>query len=287
MTEPAFDAADAAGRLLTRRRLVQAGTAAGAALYLGGLASTASASGDVPAFLTRSGYRGLTGSTFTATGPAGIPATLTLTDVADLARTRSEPAFAGREDAFALTFSGPRDAVLASGIHELSHPVLGRFSLFITPVGETGGGQRYEVVVDRSVRLATASEQAPAPLAHTNAAVATAPAAAAAPARSGRAGTQAHRPVKLVRSAGLARRAGILTCDVRVAPHHGLVSARATLLRDGVEYARAARLLRGKAGVRLNMRELRKVPAGEYDLRVTVTDVRGRRTVTTRRATVR
>jgi hypothetical protein len=276
--EPTPSSADL---LLTRRRLVQAGGAGAAALYLGGLAGTARAAG-TPAYLQRAGYTALSSTAFTAGGT-----TLKLTEVADLARARHEASFAGRDDAFALSFSGPRDAVLEGGIHELRHPDLGRFSVFIAPVENAADAQHYEVVVDRSVRLATAQQEAPAPLEHTN----TAAAAPAVPSvkvtKTTKAAKAKAKPLKLLQGVTIARRGGEITTDVRVVAHQGVMSVRATLLRDGVEHARAARLLRGKAGVRLHLRQLRATPPGHYDLRTTVTDRRGRRTVTVRRVTLR
>jgi hypothetical protein len=295
MTEPTPPAADL---LLTRRRLVQAGGAATAALYLGGLTGTARAAG-TPIHLRRSGYTGLASRAFAAPGGQ----TLVLTGVTDLVRAQHDASFAGRDDAFALTFSGPRAAPLDGGIHTLSHPELGRFDVFIGPVENAADAQHYEVVVDRSVRLATAQQEAPEPLAHTNTtasqppapagAPAGGPAAAAPPAVAVTKTTRAAKakakkaPPKLLHGVTVARRGGEITSDVRVAAHQGVMSVRATLLRDGVEHARAARLLRGKAGVRLHLRQLRATPAGHYDLRVTVTDRKGRRTVTTHRVTLR
>ncbi|MCU1677347.1 MAG: hypothetical protein JWM93_2105 [Frankiales bacterium] len=293
MTEPQTDT-DVG---LTRRRLVQAGGAATAALYLGGLTGTAAAGG-VPSYLSRSSYAALTDTPFTAVTATGATVTLRLTEVADLARARQEPSFVGRDDAFALAFSGPRDVVLQSGIHELYHPSFGAFSVFIAPVENAAAEQHYEVVVDRSVRLASAANQAPEPMERTNTA-ATAPAVAGAAGATSSAETAAKakakakgkaktkKPVKLLQAAYVARRGGALTCDVRLAPGRGVISVRGTLLRDGVEVARAARMVRGRAGVRLNLREMAPVAAGGYDLRVTVTDRGGKRHVSTRRVTVR
>ena len=120
----------------------------------------------MPACLTRSAYTSLADPRFGAVTAGGLTTTLRLTEVADLARAGQEPSFAGRDDAFALLFSGPADVVLDSGIHELRHSALGAFSVFISPVQASGGGeQRYEVVVDRSVRLARAMQDAPEPMA--------------------------------------------------------------------------------------------------------------------------
>ena len=129
----------------------------------------------MPSFLTRSAYTALADPQFGAVTGSGLTTSLRLTEVADLARAGREPAFAGRDDAFALLFSGPADLVLDSGIHELRNSALGAFSVFISPVQASGGGeQRYEVVVDRSVRLASAMADAPEPMALSNAAAAAA-----------------------------------------------------------------------------------------------------------------
>jgi hypothetical protein len=281
---------------LTRRRLVQAGGAATAAFYLGGLTGTATAAG-VPSYLTRAAYSALADPRFAAATAAGAATTLRLTEVADLARAAQEPSFAGRDDAFALTLSGPADAGLDSGVHELRHPALGAFSVFISPVQASGGGeQRYEVVVDRSVRLASALQNAPEPMALSNAVAAAPPVAArASPATPGAGATvpatakagAKPKPAKLVQSALLSRRGGELTVDVRVAAGRGLVSVRAILLRDGVEHARAARRLKGRAGIRLHLREVLPTPLGSgYQLKIVVTDRHGRRTSSTRHVTV-
>ena len=222
------------------------------------------------------------------------PPRLRRTAVSDLARAAHDPSFVGRDDAFALLFSGPRDSVLDSGIHELRNPDLGAFSVFISPVQASGQAeQHYEVVVDRSVRLASAIQEAPRPLELVNsvapeAAIAAAPVVAGAPAATPAVKSTTKKPkhkrVRLVRSATLARRGGILTADVRVAGGHGLVSVRVALVRDGVEHARAARRLKGRLGVRLDLREVLSTPPGDYTLRVTVTDRDRKRTVS-RRAT--
>jgi hypothetical protein len=53
----------------------------------------------------------------------------------------------GRDDAFSLTFSGPRGL---GGIRSLRHPALGTFQLLISPVGPGGQRQYYEAIVNRS-----------------------------------------------------------------------------------------------------------------------------------------
>ena len=270
---------------LSRRRLIQLGGGATTALYLPNLSSVAIAAG-VPASLKRSSYGPLVGRSF-GSGAGN----LTLSAVSDLARAQSEPAFAGRDDAFALSFTGPSGSVLQSGIHTLSNDTLGSFDIFITPVDAPGSDQQYEVVVDRSVSIGAADVVAPEPLELSNGPVGRAevpPAAVTvAGAGAGGAGHTSKPKPKLVEFASVARRGHILAVDVRVARGHGIVAVSVSLVRNGSVYGRASGRLRGRRGLRLNLRRLRKARAGHYQLRVTTTDNRGRRTLSTSSVTLR
>jgi hypothetical protein len=262
---------------LSRRRLIQLGGGATAALYLPSFASVAVASG-VPASLKRSSYASLVGASFTSDAGA-----LTLTAVSDLARAASDPSFAGRDDAFALSLSGPTGSVLQSGIHTLSNSTVGSFDIFISPVDDPGADQAYEVVVDRSVPIGLADDVAPQPLAQSNGAAGVAEVEPSSRLVSG-GGTAGH--VALVEFASVARRGGLLTVDVRVARGKGIVAVAVSLSRGGTQYARASGRLRGGRAVRLTMRRLRKVRAGHYQLRVTTTDSHGRRSASTRSVSI-
>lgn len=135
---------------LTRRRLVLSGGAAVAGLYVTGILPATAVAGSGPRYLRRSSYSALIGADFVAVGPTGARVTLRLLTVADLARTAQSRWLANRDDAFALTFSGPANRPLGSAISHLRHPTLGWISLFITPHGAAVTEQRYEVVVDRA-----------------------------------------------------------------------------------------------------------------------------------------
>lgn len=52
---------------------------------------------------------------------------------------------AGRDEPFALVFRGPRHPV-PQEIHRVEHPELGRFDLFLVPIGPDALGNRYEAV---------------------------------------------------------------------------------------------------------------------------------------------
>jgi hypothetical protein len=89
-------------------------------------------------------------------------AKLRLVAVDDVAGALGDAALRGSQDAFALTFTGVPGAV-APVTQTVAHPALGSHALLVTPVGAvTGGVQRYEILVDRSVGK-PADPPAPAP----------------------------------------------------------------------------------------------------------------------------
>ena len=137
-------------RRLTRRSLLRLGAAASAGTLVGirpWAAASAAAAGGPAVHLLRSSYTGLTGQSF-----ALASGTLRLLSVSDVAGATVKKSLAGSEGAFVLAFSRPLDAALEAGTHMLSHPELGAFELFVSPVGRPRGDRRYEAVIDRSVR---------------------------------------------------------------------------------------------------------------------------------------
>lgn len=49
-----------------------------------------------------------------------------------------------RHEQFSVYFLGPREPRLPQCTYALEHPVLGRFELFLVPVGEDAAGRVYE-----------------------------------------------------------------------------------------------------------------------------------------------
>jgi hypothetical protein len=138
--------------MLTRRRLLELGAGAWLAAMLGAVttAPASEANFTAPRYLRRASWVPLIGTTAAAGG-----VTLRLTEVADL------PHLVARDDAFALELTGPAGA-LSAGIHQLRHPALGTFTLFVSPVDTVAGGvQHYEIVVDRSVGVPRSVPTAP------------------------------------------------------------------------------------------------------------------------------
>ncbi len=294
---------------ITRRTAVQAAGATAALAVIAGSTRFVSPALAVVSrtHLRRSSYTSLVGSAFTILGADGTSVALRLVEVTDLARAAREPKYAGHDDVFALLFEGPRATVLMQGTHTVRHATLGEFSLFIVPVGGGAGAQLYEVVVDRSVPVDEAAETAPEPMAQTNepgrpadaapTAAAVVPVTAAdgmqAVAHESGDGTTEQKKKKKkkaaprkVLAATVARRGGVLSADIRVARGQGIVSVRASLLRDGVVLGSAGRRLKGRFGVRVPLPTRRTVPRGDYTLRVTTTDRQGRRATTRRRVTL-
>jgi hypothetical protein len=255
---------------MTRRSLLQAGAAATAASLLGGrLWSPAAAQAAVPGHLRRSAYRGLTGGAFRAGGTE-----LRLLSVADLAGVATQPALADSEDAFALAFSGPLGAPLESGIQRFSHPELGSFDLFVTPVDQPDGDRRYEVVVDRSVGVAPEPPDPVTPAPDPGPAAAPEPAAAAQPSR--------RKRLPLLRRVALRRAGRGARAELVVRP--GVRRVHVRLVRHGHTVATAARDVRDH---RAALRFRGALPAGAYTLVVTATDRAGARVVKRRRVTLR
>jgi hypothetical protein len=132
---------------ITRRHLLAAGGSAGAAAFVAlnpQLAAAASAVVADPSYLRRSTYTDLVGQDF-AMGWWGSSSSLALASVSDL------PHLKGRDDAFSLIFVGATATPPGGGEVALSHPKVGRFELFVTPVEQASDPQQYEAIVNRSV----------------------------------------------------------------------------------------------------------------------------------------
>lgn len=69
---------------------------------------------------------------------------------------RQAPGDAGNEK-FSLIFSGPKETLLTSAIHQFEHRQLGRFEMYVGQIGtEDTESARYETVFNRPAPLASA-----------------------------------------------------------------------------------------------------------------------------------
>jgi hypothetical protein len=151
---------------ITRRRLVQAGAAGAATVWLGGLTKLVPAAGASPltSALKRSTYLSLADPGFKISiDGSNVP--LQLAAVEDLAVAGAVPALRGSEAAFSVRFAGNGFAPFRSGTRTLSHPEMGTFQLFVSPVEARGATQTYEAVVDRTIKVPGINEEgAPEPV---------------------------------------------------------------------------------------------------------------------------
>jgi hypothetical protein len=132
---------------LTRRQALQAGgTAAAAAIvflhpWTGAVARAGDGTESVPRHLLRSSWRGLSDRELHAGD-----FTLRLESVSDLPAASEVAYLADSEDAFLLTFSGPKSVGAQDVPLRVKHAELGTFDIAIGPGGEHG---RYYAVVNR------------------------------------------------------------------------------------------------------------------------------------------
>jgi len=254
---------------LTRRSLLRSGALAAAATLAGGAWRTAPAAA-AAGHLRRSAYDGLVGQRFAAAG-----AELRLVSVTDLAGAAGDKSLVGSEDAFALMFSAPLDAALGSGIHTVRHARLGRFELFVAPVGQPGADHRYEAVIDRSVGAPKSPPRRRRTRDRAPEARAAAPAVAIAP-----------RGLRLLRRVALRRKGRGLRAAVVLRPGVDAVRVHACLIRRGKTIAVAARDVRDRRAV-LRFRGVRDLRPGRYTLLVTIVDDAGLIASRRRRVTLR
>ena len=129
--------------------LRSAAVGAGAALTgLAGLGLTEASAGDegrgsVGRMLKRDEFAPHIGSTFRIldrASPTQLDATLT--EVTDRNPT-------SKLEQYSVLFQGPREPILSQRIYGIEHPTMGKFELFLVPIGADDSGVTYESVFSR------------------------------------------------------------------------------------------------------------------------------------------
>lgn len=269
---------------LTRRKMLQVSGIGALALTVP-LPAASAAAAAAPPHLRRSSYLGFVGRPFAVDGGPE----LRLVSVRDLDRARTDAGLRDHEEAFVLTFAGPIAPVAASGIHPLRHPELGTATLFITPVQRAGTEQAYEVLVDRTVRLASWLDAPPVDETALETAVPAASAADrsvhSAPSPAVPAPASRPKPSRLRIRAKAQRTGSRVATDLQF-PGGGVQAVRVRLMRGGRTHARGEGAVRqGRAT--LSLKPLRRTPRGTYELVITATDRRGHVTTVSRSVKVR
>jgi hypothetical protein len=135
----------------TRRKFIQSSALAALAATVGragvGRDSGLVAGGPDPlGYLKREHFESFIDGAFRVRSDAGRTVSIRLREATDLKIDINEKrGYAG--DSFRLGFDTPRKAGLAQGTYHFDHENLGRFSLFLVPVG--GSGIRCEAIINR------------------------------------------------------------------------------------------------------------------------------------------
>lgn len=246
---------------LTRRHLIASGVAGAAVLTLPPAVAAATTS---PA-LRRSTWVELIGATVDCDG-TGLK--VLAVDDLDFAVERS---IVGHEDAFVVELAGPE---LAADVPVVRHPAFGSASLFVAPVDRPGSVITYQLLVDRTVRLAAADPPAAGPGAVSE--PASVPPEPLTPAAAAEA-----RRYALLRSARVARRRGSRMALLRFHPAAAVQQVAVRLQRGNAVLARG-RALAIDDGAEVRLRARTPIPHGRYDLLVTAVDRDGRKTTVRR-----
>jgi hypothetical protein len=261
---------DTSHTALTRRRLVQAGVAGAATAGLGSFAleSVSRAAVDGNPELLRSTYLSLTSPMFTVETSDGTRR-LELVAVEDLPVASAVPALRDSDNAFAITFAG-LESLQVSDATTMSHPEIGEFLLFVSPVERKSGDgrQHYTAIVDSVVR------RAPLHADGSPAAVDPGP-RAQPPAPASVTKSQSPDPPRLLRAVlrrSASKRAIMAELTFSATPR--VTVARAILRRHGRVVARTAGRAHG-GRMRLGF-AARHARAGRYELTIIAVDAAGR-----------
>jgi hypothetical protein len=139
----------------TRRKFIESSAMAALAAALGNAAggpafgrdSGLFAKGPHPlSYLKREHFEPFIGTSVRIRNDKGRTAVVLLREAAELKnQINTERGYAG--ESFRLTFESPRKTDLGQETYHFEHENLGRFSLFLVPIG--GSGVHYEAIVNR------------------------------------------------------------------------------------------------------------------------------------------
>jgi hypothetical protein len=133
---------------VTRRELLAAGVGVtGSALFFGAFGLGIFKPLDDARHLREATYRPLVGNTFKVVREGGT-VDLELTGVRSLGPLRYRDQLIAGKEHFALEFEGHGPDRLPSSLQTFAHPDLGRFQLFVSPVGLSSSTPRYEAIVN-------------------------------------------------------------------------------------------------------------------------------------------
>ena len=92
-------------------------------------------------------FSAVAGSTFQVSIGEGEPVPLKLVEVEQRKQRGRDGAECG--ESFSLLFAGPKNRFLPQQLYSFAHETMGRFPLFIVPVGQDAATFHYEAVFSR------------------------------------------------------------------------------------------------------------------------------------------
>ncbi len=96
--------------------------------------------------VTVSVFEECVGSAFRIHADSGGPIDATLIEATPMGSRSDGSGAVAQRDAFSIVFRSPAEPVLPQKIYTLEHAKLGRFELFLVPIGPDESGMRYEAV---------------------------------------------------------------------------------------------------------------------------------------------
>ena len=137
-----------AARLVTRRHVLAAVAGAGGLAAFGLLPILGSLVGRSlsAAELTQARFAKVLGTAFRVGLTNGHAASIRMAEVKPIMPV-GVPVVSG--EGFTLHFTGSYSQRFGQGTYEVTHPTLGKFAVFLVPVGPTGVDQQYEAVFNR------------------------------------------------------------------------------------------------------------------------------------------
>jgi len=120
--------------------------AAHAADYVTGGSSQTGGHGIMLGEVTVAVFAECVGSAFRIHPESGRPLDVELIEATALASRSGGSGAPSKREAFSILFRGPAEPVLPQKIYTLEHAKLGRFELFLVPIGPDAGGMRYEAI---------------------------------------------------------------------------------------------------------------------------------------------
>ncbi|HZV35423.1 MAG TPA: hypothetical protein VFB72_12695 [Verrucomicrobiae bacterium] len=104
--------------------------------------------------LTKEKFANALNTQFRVLIDSAAPVELQLVEVTAAPTVASSGRDAGLFESYSLMFAGPGERFLPQKMYSFEHEIIGRFDLFIVPVGREGGTFKYQAIFNRRIKSA-------------------------------------------------------------------------------------------------------------------------------------